>query len=92
MNTNKFTGNLGAVLAGPLVAAGIMLGSMVLGDSASASAEPTTAGQCTGMTMTDGQDPASPNALTRAGQIGAAAGPGASDGSMTVNCQATGHS
>ena len=92
MNTTTFTGRVGAALAGPLVAAGIMLGSMVISETASAGAEPTSGGQCTSMTMTDGQGASSPNALTRAGQIGAAAGPGASDGSMTVNCQATGHS
>jgi hypothetical protein len=43
------------------------------------------------MTMTGGQDGTAPNALTRAGQVGAAAGPSASDGSMAVNCQAASH-
>jgi hypothetical protein len=32
-----------------------------------------------------------PNAMTRAGQISAAAGPSASDGAMAANCQPAGH-
>ena len=91
MNATPFARRITATLSGPLVAAGIILGAMVIGDTATASAQPTTDGQCTSMTMTGGQDGTAPNALTRAGQIGSAAGPSASDGSMAVDCQAAGH-
>jgi len=91
MNTTTFTRRITATVSGPIVAAGIILGSMVIGDNATAAAQPTMSGQCTSMTMTDGQGGANPNALTRAGQVGAAAGSGASDGSMAVDCQAASH-
>lgn len=90
MSTNTFTRRITATVSGALVAAGILLGSMVIGDTASATADPMSGGQCAGMTMTDGQGGTNPNALTRAGQIGAA-GSGASDGSMAVDCQAASH-
>ena len=92
MNTKNIGRTLAAAVSGPLVAAGIMLGSIVIGDSATASAQPTTDSQCASMPMTSGQDGTAPNALTRAGQVGAAAGPSASDGSMAVNCQPASHS
>ena len=91
MTTTTFTRRVTAAVSAPLVAAGIILGSMVIGSTGIASAQPTSGGQCAGMTMTDGQGGANPSALTRAGQIGAAAGPGASDGSMAVDCQAASH-
>ena len=91
MNTTTFTRRITSAMSGPLVAAGIILGSMVIGDNATAAAQPTSGGQCAGMTMTDAQSETSPNVLTRAGQVGAAAGPGASDGSMAVDCQAASH-
>ncbi len=91
MNSRPFGRTLTTTLSGPLVAAGILLGSMVVGESATANAQPVTDGQCSSMPMTDGQDGTGPNALTRAGQVGAAAGPTASDGSMTVNCRPAGH-
>lgn len=81
---------IAATMAGPLLAAGILMGSMVVGDTAAASAQPS-AGTCTSMPMADGQDGTAPNALTRAGQVSAAAGPGASDGSMPANCAPAGH-
>ena len=84
-------GTLAATLSGPLVAAGIILGSMVIGEAATANAQPSTDGQCSSMPMTNGQDGTAPNALTRAGQVGAAAGPSASDGSMVVSCQPASH-
>lgn len=87
----RFTRRLTATLSGPLVAAGVILGSMVTGETATAGADPMSGGQCTSMTMTGGQDAPGPGALTRAGQIGAAAGPSASDGSMAVDCQAASH-
>lgn len=92
MITTAFTRRITATLSGPLVAAGIFMGAMVIGDTATASAQPAADGQCTSMTMTGGQDGTAPNALTRAGQVGAAAGPSASDGSMAVNCQPASHS
>ena len=63
----------------------------LVGESATANAQPTTDGQCTSMPMTGGQDGTAPNALTRAGQVGAATGPSASDGSMAVNCAPASH-
>ena len=67
MSTNTFTRRITATVSGALVAAGILLGSMVIGDTASATADPMSGGQCAGMTMTDGQGGTNPNALTRAG-------------------------
>ena len=68
MNSTTIGRKLTASLTGPLVAAGIILGSMVIGESATANAQPTTDSQCTSMPMTDGQSGTAPNALTRAGQ------------------------
>lgn len=83
----KFT----ATLSGPLVAAGIILGSMVISDAGTANADPTTDSQCSSMPMTGGADGTAPNALTRAGQVTAAAGPAAADGSMTLTCAPASH-
>jgi hypothetical protein len=77
---------LTASLSGPLVAAGIIFGSMVIGESATAHAQPMTDNQCTSMTMADGKDMGNPNALTGAAPVGAASAPNASDGSMPANC------
>jgi hypothetical protein len=85
------TRRITAAVSGPLLAAGIFLGSMVIGGTAAANADPMSGGQCTSMTMTNGQDGTAPNGLTRAGQVGAAAGPSASDGSMAVNCAPASH-
>lgn len=52
MSTTTFTRRIAATLSGPLVATGIILGSMVIGDTASANADPMSSGQPTGMTMT----------------------------------------
>jgi len=91
MKSTTIRRTLTASLTGPLVAAGIILGSMVIGEAATANAQPTD-GQCTSMPMTDGQDTTAPNALTRAGQVGAAtAGSSASDGSMPANCAPASH-
>lgn len=84
--TKRFTSRV----AGPIVAAGILLGSLTVAGPSIAGADPMD-NQCTGMTMTNGQEGTAPNALTRAGQVGAAAGPSASDGSMAVNCQPASH-
>lgn len=78
------------IAAGPLVAVGLFLGSLAIGGPAVAGAQPAD-GQCTGMTMTGGQSGPNTNALTRAGQINSASGPGASDGSMAVDCQPASH-
>lgn len=91
MNSTMIGRKLTASLSGPLVAAGIIIGSMVIGDSATANAQPTIDGPCTSMPMTDGQDGTAPNALTRAGQVGSVTGSSASDGSMAVNCTPASH-
>lgn len=91
MNTSPIARRIAGALSGPVVAAGIILGTMVIGETASANADPMSGGQCTSMTMTNGQDGTAPNALTRAGQDGTAAGPSASDGSMAVTCQPASH-
>lgn len=82
---------LGATLGTPLVAAGILLGAMAVGDTAVAGAQPASDSQCAGMSMTNGLDGPNPNALTRAGQVSTVNAP-VSDGSMPANCQAAGHS
>lgn len=79
-----------ATAAGPLIAAGIFLGNMTVAGPAVAGAQPGDA-QCSGMTMTDGQNAGDPNAMTRAGQVRAATAPAPSDGSMPVNCQPASH-
>lgn len=86
----RTTTRITAKAAGPLIAAGIFLGSVAALAPAIASAEPMD-GQCTSMTMTDGQSGANPGALTRAGQVGVATGSSASDGSMAVSCQPASH-
>lgn len=91
MTNTTITRRITTALAGPLVAAGVLLGSALAGDVATAAAQPASAGQCSSMTMTAGQGATNPNALTRAGQIGAASGPGASDGSMAVACEPASH-
>ena len=92
MKNNSARRRLSATLSGPLVAAGIILGTMVIGPTATASAQPTTDSQCSGMPMADSRDGTAPNALTRAGQVGSAtAGSGASDGSMPADCTPASH-
>lgn len=73
-----------------VAATGIFLGGSVIA-TAIATAQQAPDGQCAGMTMTNGRPAVTPNALTRAGQIGAAGAPSASDGSMAVNCQPASH-
>lgn len=80
---SSITRRLIAAATGSLVATG-----MLLGTGAIAAAQPT---DCTPMTMTNGASDANPNALTRAGQIGAASAPSASDGSMPVDCKPASH-
>ena len=84
--TTRFT----ARAAGPIIAAGIMLGSLTVAGPSAAGADPMD-NRCTSMTMTDAPGGTAPNGLTRAGQIGAAAGPTASDGSMAANCAPASH-
>jgi hypothetical protein len=91
MNNRNLTRRITARLAGPLVAGGLILGSLVVGSPASAGAQPADGSGCTTMGMTSGQGGPAPSALTRAGQISAAAGPGASDGAMPVDCQPASH-
>lgn len=89
--TTITTRRLTAALAAPLAAAGILLGGLVAGGAATASAQPAADSQCAGMSMTNGQSGPNPGALTRAGMISGAAGPSASDGSMAVNCAPASH-
>lgn len=91
MNSTAITRRIGNAIGGALIAAGVVLGSLAVVDPAIADAQPTGSGQCSSMAMTDGRSGPPSNALTRAGQVAAIAGPGASDGSMAVNCQADGH-
>lgn len=74
----------------PLIVAGILIGGIVAGTSAIASAQPGD-NQCSTMSMTSGADVPRPNGLTRAGQLGAAGGSGASDGSMAASCTPASH-
>lgn len=90
MNTTK-TRRLTAVLVAPLAAAGILLGTLAVGGSPTAVAQPAGDDQCSGMAMTNGQSGPNPSSMTRAGQINAAAGANASDGSMAVNCAPASH-
>lgn len=92
MNHHRsLTRRLTALVAAPLVAGGLVLGGVVVGGPASAEAQPADGGGCTTMAMTSGRGGPNPGALTRAGQIGAAAGPSASDGAMAVDCQPASH-
>lgn len=52
MNNSTRTRRITTAISGPLLAAGIFLGSMVIGDTAGASAD-TAASPCTSMPMTD---------------------------------------
>lgn len=92
MTNRTVTRRLSAIVAAPLVAAGIIAGALAIGDPATAGAQPVSSSQCTAMTMPDGSAAPGPNMMTRAGQIAAATGAGASDGSMAANCQPVGHS
>ena len=53
MNTTK-TPHLTAVLVAPLAAAGILLGTVAVGGSPTAVAQPAGDDQCSGMAMTNG--------------------------------------
>ena len=90
MNTTK-TRRLAAALSAPLAAAGILLGSLAVGGSPTAAAQPAADTQCAGMSMTNGQSGPNPSARTRAGMISGASAPSASDGSMPANCAPAGH-
>lgn len=90
MTTTK-TRYLASLLAVPVTVAGILLGGVALGGSPTAVAQPASGDTCAGMSMTSGQSGPNPNALTRAGMIQGAAGPSASDGSMSANCAPASH-
>ncbi len=55
MDNSTVTRRITTAMSGPLLAAGIFLGSMVIGDTAGASAD-ATSGLCTSMPMTSGTD------------------------------------
>ena len=91
MNRN-ITRRITTALTGTITAAGIFAGSLVLG-AAEAGAQPTTGTQCSSMSMPAGQaDAATPNPLTRAGQIGAAGNAPAPGANGAMDCQAVGPS
>lgn len=92
MTNRTITRRLSAIVAAPLVTAGIIASALAIGNPATAGAQPVSGGQCTAMTMPDGGAAQGASMMTRAGQIVAAAGVSASDGSMAVNCQPAGHS
>ena len=91
MTNTAITRRITAALAGPLVAAGVLIGTMAATEPAVAGAQPAADGQCASMTMTQPQGGANPGALTRAGQVAAATGSSASDGSMAVACEPASH-
>jgi len=91
MNSHSRTRRFTALVAGPLVAAGLIVGTVAVGSPAAAGAQPAAGGGCATMTMTNGQSGPNPSGLTRAGQISAAAGPGASDGAMATDCRPANH-
>ena len=55
MNNSTVARRITTAVSGPLLAAGIFLGSMVIGETAGASADPA-ASPCTSMPMTGGAD------------------------------------
>ena len=85
------TSRIGAAVAGPAVAATILLTGLTAGIAPQASAQPTSGQQCGSMSMPNPGSAATQNPLTRAGQVQAATGSSASDGSMPVDCQAVSH-
>ena len=92
MANRIITRRLSVIVAAPLVAAGIVAATVAMCELATVGAQPVSGGQCTGMTMTDGRGGPKPDSMTRAGQISAATGPGASGGSIAANCVPAGHS
>lgn len=56
MNNSTVARRITTALSGPLLAAGIFLGSMVIGETAGASADSTSSAPCASLTMTEGQD------------------------------------
>lgn len=87
---NRTTRRITAAIAGPLAAVGIALGGVALGQSAPASAQPTTG--CSSMTMPQTSAGANgPSALTRAGQLSAASAPASSGGQTAMTCPTVGH-
>lgn len=84
--TRRRTAVILGALAAPLIAAGLLLGS-----SATAAGQPASETQCSSTTMPTSQAGATPNGLTRAGQIGSAAGTGTPAASMPVDCTAASH-
>ena len=90
---HTITRRITTALAGAIAAAGIFVGTLVLG-ATEAGAQPATDAQCSSMAMPSGQANANNlNPLTRAGQIDAAGNTGSPAGSgAPMNCQAVGHS
>lgn len=86
-STRRRIATLVGALASPLIAAGLLIGW-----APTAGAQPSSDAQCSSMTMPTGQAGANPNALTRAGQVGSAAGGGTpASSSMPVDCSPASH-
>jgi hypothetical protein len=79
------------IVTGPLLAGGILLGSMGIADIAVAVVQPGDMAQCSSMTMANAQGGANPSPMTRAGQINAAGINNAADTGMPLNCQPVNH-
>ena len=87
-----FARRIGAAVAGPAMAATILLTGLTAGIAPQAAAQPASGQQCSSMAMPNPSAAGSQNPLTRSAQVQAATGSTASDGSMPVDCQAVGHS
>ena len=64
MKTLNTIRRIRTILTAPLLASGILLGSMGITDSAVAVAQPSDMGQCSSMTMTSAQGGANPSLMT----------------------------
>ena len=91
MKIRNYPRRINAIVTAPLLVGGLLLGGMAIADSAIAGAQPSTAGQCSNMTMTSAPGGSNPNPMTRAGQISAATGNSATDTSMSTNCEPASH-
>ena len=72
--SRNFTRSFTTVVAGPIIAAGVLAGSMVVGAATEAGAQPTSGTKCSTLTMPGTGAEVSPdtlNPLTRAAQVAA---------------------
>jgi hypothetical protein len=83
------TRTIRAILAAPILAAGVL--ATTLTAAGTAVAQPTSGSACTSMAMPETQSNAgTPNSLTRAGQVGTANAP-AQAPDAPMDCTAAGH-